>query len=270
LPTVSVNDVSAHFSEAGAGERVVFLHSGAGQASDWNRVTSELSAGHRCAALDFYGCGRTPPWPGPAAMTVDDQAHLVAELIRSLGAPVHLVGHSYGGAIVLRLAVTQPELLRTVAVIEPQCYPLLREQGDPLFEDCRSRWESFRAAEERGQPEHGWRMFIDYYSGDGFWDRLRPEVREKLLGTPKIESWAVLFSNPTTIADLRRTRMSALVLCGDATTDPERRMCQILSHALPAASLGMIARAGHMSPMTHPKEVSARLARHISYHPGAG
>lgn len=97
LPTVSVNDVSAHFSVAGVGERVVFLHSGAGEASEWNRVTSEMLAGHRCAALDFYGCGRTPPWPGPAPMTVDDQAHLVAALIRILGAPAHLVGHSYGG-----------------------------------------------------------------------------------------------------------------------------------------------------------------------------
>jgi pimeloyl-ACP methyl ester carboxylesterase len=109
-------------------------------------------------------------------MAIDDQADLVAALIRLLGAPAHVVGHSYGGAIALRLVVTRPELVRTVALIEPQCYPLLRERGDPLFESSVSQWESFRAAQERGQPEHGWRAFIDYYSGAGFYDRLRPAI----------------------------------------------------------------------------------------------
>src|SRR5215470_20458125 len=44
------------------------------------------------------------------------------------------------------------------------------------------------SAQERGQPEHGWRMFIDYYNGEGFWDRLRPAVREKLLATSPLTS----------------------------------------------------------------------------------
>ncbi|HUL64474.1 MAG TPA: alpha/beta hydrolase [Burkholderiaceae bacterium] len=269
MPTLSMNGVSAHFSEAGTGERVVFLHSGAGEASDWDRVTSAMLMGHRCAALDFYGCGGTPAWPGPAPMTIDDQAELAAALIRELGAPAHLVGHSYGGAIALRLVVTQPDLTKTVSVIEPQCYPLLRELGDPLFEASLSLWEHFRAAEERGEPEHGWRMFIDYYSGDGFFDRLRPAVREKLLATPKVESWKVLFSNPTTIDDLKRTRIPALVLCGGKTTVRERRMCDIISGALPDASLEFIPQAGHMSPMTHSKDVSTRITAHISSRLGA-
>jgi pimeloyl-ACP methyl ester carboxylesterase len=266
LPTFSVNGASAHFSETGPGERVVFLHSGAGEASDWNRVASRMPAGYRCAALDFYGCGRTPPWRGPVPMTIDDQADLVAALIRLLGAPAHLAGHSYGGAIALRLVVTQPELVRTVSLIEPQCYPLLRERGDALFESSVSQWNSFRTAQERGQPEHGWRTFIDYYSGAGFFDRLRPAVREKMLATPKVESWQVLFSNPTTIDDLLRTSVPALVLCGDLTTVRERRMCEIISDALPDASLEFIPHAGHMSPMTHPKDVATRIAAHIASH----
>jgi len=269
VPSFSLNGISAHFSEMGAGECVVFLHSGAGEASDWNRVTSGMLSAHRCAALDFYGCGQTPPWAGPVPMTIDDQAELVAALIRVLGAPAHLVGHSYGGAIALRMVVTQPELVRTVSLIEPQCYPLLREHGDPLFDMAAAQFHSFRSAEERGQPEHGWRKFIDYYSGDGFWDRLRPAVREKLLATPKGESFAVLFSNPTTLDDLKGTQIPALVLCGGSTTVRERRMCQIISDALPHASLEFIPHAGHMSPMTHPREVSMRIASHIASHPGA-
>ena len=267
--TVTVNGISAHVSETGEGEPVVLLHSGAGEARDWRRFKAELPAGYRCAALDFYGCGGTPPWPGPAALTIDDQAHLVATLARSIGVPVHLCGHSYGGAIALRLAVTQPELVRTLSLIEPQCYLLLRETGDPLFEVPESLWNSFCAALERGEPERGWRQFIDFYSGDGFWDRLRPEVRASFLAASPIERWAVLFSNPTTIDDVRRVQVPTLVLCGESTTAPERRMCEVIVGATPRATLGMLPAAGHMSPITHPKEVAGRIAKHISTHLGA-
>jgi pimeloyl-ACP methyl ester carboxylesterase len=268
--SVTVNGISAHVSETGEGEPVVLLHSGAGEARDWRRFQAELPAGYRCAALDFYGCGRTPRWPGPAALTIDDQADLVATLARSIGTPVHLCGHSYGGAIALRLVVTQPELVRTLSLIEPQCYPLLREAGDaPLFEQHESGFNLFCAAHAQGEPERGWRHFVDYFSGGGFWDRLRPEIRASFVAASPIERWAVLFSNPTTIDDLRRVQVPTLVLYGEGTTVPERRMCEIIADATPRATLGVVPAAGHMSPITHPKDVAARIAGHLSAHLGA-
>jgi pimeloyl-ACP methyl ester carboxylesterase len=267
--TVTVNGISAHVSDAGEGEPLVLLHSGAGESRDWRRLQAELPAGYRCAALDFYGCGRTPAWPGPGALAIDDQVDLVATLARSIGRPVHLCGHSYGGAVALRMAITRPELVRTLSLIEPQCYLLLREAGDPLFEGCESRWHNIRADFARGEPERGWRQFIDLYSGEGFWDRLRPEIRASFLAVSPIERWTVLFSNPTTLDDVRRVQVPTLVLCGDRTTPPERRMCEIIADAIPRATLGMLAAAGHMSPFTHPGDVAGRLARHISAHLGA-
>jgi pimeloyl-ACP methyl ester carboxylesterase len=270
MATVTVNGISAHVSETGEGEPVILLHSGAGEARDWRRFQAEFPAGYRCAALDFYGCGRTPAWPGPAALSIDDQVELVATLAGSLGGSVHLCGHSYGGAVALRLVVTHPELVRTVSLIEPQCYPLLREAGDhSLFEQHESGWNLFRDAHAAGEPERGWRHFIDYYSGAGFWDRLRPEIRASFLAVSPIERWAVLFSNPTTIADVRRVQVPALVLHGANTTAPERRMCEIIAEAIPRAALGTVPAAGHMVPITHPREVAGSIAAHVAAHRGA-
>lgn len=106
-------------------------------------------------------------------------------------------------------------------------------------------------------------------SGDGFWDRLRPELRASFLTTSPIERWAVLFSNPTTLDDVRLVQVQTLVLCGENTTAPERRMCELVAGATPHAELGVLPAAGHMSPITHPKEVAHRIARHISMHLGA-
>ena len=126
------------------------------------------------------------------------------------------------------------------------------------------RLKRVRALFGGGEAEAGWREFIDYFSGAGFWHRLRPEVRANLLSASPIERWAVLFSNPTTIADLRQLRVPALVACGEITTASERRMCEVIAEAMPRAALETIRGAGHMSPMTHPKEVAMRIAIHIS------
>lgn len=268
MSSVTVNGVSAHVAESGDGTPIVFLHSGAGEARDWRRLIAALPAGYRSAALDFYGCGATPAWPGPTALTIDDQAQLVAALARSLGGPVHVCGHSYGGAVALRFVATQPELVHTVSLIEPQCYLLLREANDPLFEQSESLWNSVRTAIEGSEPARGWRQFIDFYSGDGFWDRLRPEIRAGFLAVSPVERWTVLFTNPTTLADVRRVRVPTLVLCGENTTPPERRMCEVIADAIPRATLAMLPGAGHMAPMTHPKDVAGRIADHIAAHLG--
>ncbi len=76
----------------------------------------------------------------------------------------------------------------------------------------------------------------------------------------------MLFSNPTTLADVRRVEVPTLVLCGEMTTPPERRMCEIIADAVPRARLAMVFAAGHMSPITHPREVAARIDKHIGTH----
>ena len=59
------------------------------------------------------------------------------------------------------------------------------------------------------------------------------------------------------------------MLCGESTTPPERRMCEIIADAAPRATLATLSAAGHMSPITHPKEVAGRIARHLSTHLGS-
>lgn len=267
MSSLTLDGVTAHYVATGRGAPMILLHSGAGEARDWRRFVAALPPGYRCVALDLYGCGGTPAWPGPAALTIDDQVRLVAALARQLGHPVHLVGHSYGGAVALRVAVAQPDLVQTLSLVEPQSYPLLREAEDPLFDVSWSLWTRVRTAMEQGAVEDGWRRFVDYYSGDGFWDWLRVEVRASFVARSPIESWAALFSSPTNLGDLARLHVPTLVLCGERTTPPERRMCELVAGAIQGAALEFVPSAGHMSPITHPDQVAARVAAHGAAHP---
>ncbi len=225
-----------------------------------------MPEGHRCLALDMYGVGSTSPWHGCRPLEIDDQVRLAVQLIEAVGPPVAVVGHSYGGAVALRLAITRPELVGSMALIEPQSYPLLWEVGDPAFEIANGVFQRFRAAVEGEMPSDGWRSFIDFYSGEGFWDSLPGEARQRFLAISEfaIESYASLFENPTSIDDLRSIRSPTLIIQGELTTLPERRMCEIVMESVPGASLALVAGAGHMSPMTHPTQLAALIANHLS------
>ena len=45
--------------------------------------------------------------------------------------PVHIVGHSYGGALALRVTLQRPQKVASLTLYEPSCFQLLDELGEP-------------------------------------------------------------------------------------------------------------------------------------------
>jgi esterase len=99
-----------------AGPPVVILHGLLGSARNWTSIGRQLAAAHRVFALDLRNHGRSP-WA--ETMRFDDMAGDVAAFIeaRGLGA-VALLGHSLGGKVAMRLALTRPELVEQLLVVD--------------------------------------------------------------------------------------------------------------------------------------------------------
>ena len=129
--------------EHGTGTPVVFLHSGVGSAGEWKQVFSLWPEGYRLIAIDAY---RDGTGPGVANdRTLDDYADQVYAVAEHVGVSVRLVGFSWGGATALRVAAAAPELVDSLAVIEPEAYGLLRTQDtDAYAQICglRDRWRT--------------------------------------------------------------------------------------------------------------------------------
>lgn len=173
--------LQVHYLEWGSGDTTVLIHTGPGEARDWERVASRLAGDLRCVAVDLYGRNGTTSWAEVRGPTMDDLADLIQQFIAQLGGPVHVVGHSDGGAVALRLAITSPDSVARLVVIEPQVLGLLREAGDPtagVGEEVMINLKNLVAA---GDADTAWRMMIDTYSGAGFWDRLPTPVRSRFL-----------------------------------------------------------------------------------------
>ena len=268
MSTADYQGISVHFSDTGTGVPVVLLHAGASSGAQWKGVVPLLGRQYRTIVPDLIGFGQTASWPGPAELTHDAQAGLASTVLNAVGvSSVHVVGHSYGGATALRFAVQDPERIRSLALIEPQVAPILLQAGEQaLWQEYRSFAQRFIDLARQGDEELAWVTFIDVRNGPGSWERLPAKTRTHFLRITNqlIDAFASNLCNPTSLDDCRTITVPTLIVCGGATTAPDRRVTQILRDTIPNSEYAVIPDAGHMSPLTHPGEVAKLLLAHLS------
>jgi pimeloyl-ACP methyl ester carboxylesterase len=95
-------------------------------------------------------------WPNPPAER-EDFAVDAGDIAALLGDGMHLVGHSYGGVVALLAAAQRPDAVRSLTVIEPPAFGLVR--GDPQIEPWLARTVEFWANGPR-DPEAFLRTFL--------------------------------------------------------------------------------------------------------------
>ncbi len=107
----------------GTGSPIVILHGLLGSSRNWQSAGVALAAsGHRVIGLDLRNHGSSP-WDDDcsyAAMAEDVRAFLQTEKLDS----VHLIGHSMGGKVAMRLALSYPQLVNRLTVVDiaPRAY----------------------------------------------------------------------------------------------------------------------------------------------------
>lgn len=268
MPTLEMNGLTAHYCDAGSAQAAVLLHAGGTCGKHWRKVAPLLEDGFRLLVPDLIGFGETDSWSGDRDLEHDDQADMVRALIARAGAePAHLVGHSYGGATAVRLALRYPHAVRSLVLIEPVLTPLLREADDQtLYSESIVHAERFIADAEAGRDVEAWRYFIDHHNGAGKWDALSDNAKERFLSLTSQTAAAHKsnMSNPTRLADIRSLRIPTLVLCGEKTGRVYRQICEMLRQNLADGRYTCIEGAAHMSPLTHPETVAHAVRTHLT------
>lgn len=104
------------YRAAGKGEPLVLLHGVGMQSAAWTPQVRALSHSHQVIALDMPGHGGSSPLPSDALLP-DYVAWLHEALVALDLGPVNLAGHSMGALIAGGFAVTHPQMLRRVALL---------------------------------------------------------------------------------------------------------------------------------------------------------
>jgi len=248
----------------GQGPTVILLHSSGSSGRQWDTLVAGLQSRFRLCTVDFHGHGGTPAWPESRPLALEDDAALVAPLIAASADGAHLVGHSYGGGVAIKLAQLHPRRVRSVAVYEPVLFRL-------LFDDSPRRAPArevlavaarMHTALLLGHTDRAARIFVDYWSGPGTWEAMPLSRRHTVNARmPALAPhFGALFNDGLNKKDLARLAMPVLCLTGARTKASTRRIGELLRTAMPEATHEVLSAMGHMGPLTHAGAVAARLA----------
>ncbi|HET7505170.1 MAG TPA: alpha/beta hydrolase [Kofleriaceae bacterium] len=255
---------AASFREAGTGTSVVCVHASASSSGQWRPLMEKLASRYRTVAVDLYGYAQSPAWPDDQDLWLADEARLIEPVLRKAGDRFHLVGHSYGGALALRIALENQERLRSLVLYEPVLFAALlaEDPEQPAAREITSVRNDTTDAVDRGDLESSGARFVDYWMGAGAWADM-PEKRRPALASSmrKVKAeWHAVFHEPTPVAAFARLELPILFLKGTESPASTRNIARLLLAQMPRATVVELPGVGHMGPVTHPEQVNAEIA----------
>ena len=123
-----------------AAEVILFIHGNLSSSTFWEQTMATLQDEYHCIAPDLRGFGATKPLKVDATRGLGDMAEDLLGLMDCLALPrFHVVGHSMGGGVAMKMMLARPEFLRSVTLvntISPYGYSgSLDEHGTPANVD---------------------------------------------------------------------------------------------------------------------------------------
>ncbi|MBU3916739.1 alpha/beta hydrolase [bacterium] len=127
---IEVSKEKIRYQQIGEGPDLLFIHGVPGSLEDWQPVINQLSSRFRVTAYDRPGQGFSSA--NNSGHTVEYNARIALDLIDALRLKdVIVIGHSYGGSVIMGMAVKNPPQVKAFITIAGASYPL--EYVDPLF-----------------------------------------------------------------------------------------------------------------------------------------
>src|SRR5579859_2975733 len=110
------NGQKLHFLERGRGQPLLLIHGLGSSGADWALQAPALEDGFRLIVPDLPGSGHSERLPG--GCSIERFADSLWALCDHLGARrINIAGFSLGGAVALEMALTRPERVRRLAMI---------------------------------------------------------------------------------------------------------------------------------------------------------
>jgi pimeloyl-ACP methyl ester carboxylesterase len=148
MSIVVIDNQVVHYEVFGRGRPVVFLHGWLGSWRYWFPTMEVVSDHFRTYSFDFWGFGDSRR--RDTQISIKDYSDQVVRFLDELGIEkAILVGHSMGGMVALKAAITHPERITQVAtvgapIVGDSLSWLLKLTDRPLFADAFARFSWLR------------------------------------------------------------------------------------------------------------------------------
>ena len=250
LAPAGVRLTDLHYKLSGNGPSVVLIHGFSLDLRMWDQQAEALSERYQVIRYDMRGFGKSPVPHGSAYSAQDD----LKALLDSLGVQAAaLVGLSLGGSVAVDFALTYPQLVRKLVLVDSvlggwewsddwsnDAGPVWTTGRESGVAAAREKWLAtrlFMPAQE--QPDVACRLqeMVGDYSGF-HWTHRDPQV----------------YLDPPAATRLEEITAPTLVVVGQREVPDMRAIAETLAARIQGAKPVEIAGAGHMANMEAPEE----------------
>ena len=262
-----LDGVTLAYERAGAGTPIVFIH-GALIADAFRPLLTEpaLTDAHLLVTYHRRGYADSTHIAGP--ISVADHAADCRALMQHLRIErAHVVGHSYGAAVALQFTTESPEMIASLALLEP-----------PVF-GGQAYWDSLSKGQERYRRE-GAEVVVDDFLKQRFGSDYRHNLERVLPGSfsQAVTNAAVWFEQevPAFLTwtfdehDAQRITQPVLAVLGAESAQLWPRFGQThrrLLSSLPNVEGVVIAGVNHAMQIQNSTAVAAALSGFYQRHP---
>jgi pimeloyl-ACP methyl ester carboxylesterase len=258
MATAQVNGQRIYYEDTGGdGPAVIFSH---GLLMDHEMFAPQVSAlkgRYRCITWDERGHGGTATdvlEPFSYYDSADDLAALLAHL--GIDRAV-LAGMSQGGFLSLRCALTHPDIVGALVLIDTQA-----GGEDPAqlagYQQLADQWAASGLSEETASFIETIILGVGWPGAAAWkakWKTMKPA---NILGCMR-----TLSTRDDITARLGQIKVPALVVHGDADQSIVLPLAQALADGLANAELVVVPGAGHAANLTHPDIVNPAIERFL-------
>jgi pimeloyl-ACP methyl ester carboxylesterase len=270
MDRAALEDVELEYEVRGAGEPVVLIHPG--HFADWFTLLLDepvLRDHYRVLWYHRVGCVGSSHIAGSVSLA-QHAAHC-RWLMRYVGIErAHVVGHSSSGNVALQLALDAPNVVHSLAILEPALYAVPSAQTSRAF--VGAAVQLYRAGDKSGAVD----TFLRGVCGPGYravLDQALPRAFDQHVADadtffgqelPALQQWSF------TREDARRITQPVLAVLGAKSQELDRiwvERQELLLSWLPNATPFVLPDATHLLQVQNPRGMAEGLAAFFARHP---
>jgi pimeloyl-ACP methyl ester carboxylesterase len=235
---MDVKGIRVHYFNEGQGDTVLFLHGWGSEFGSFKQFLDALSPYYRVCALDLPGFGETGE--PPEGWSVDDYADFVLAFMEQLSIKkVILIGHSFGGRIIIKLASRKDLPIKIEKII------LVNSAGIRRKRTARQKVKQcfYKAVKQLISLEYIRRKFPEALDQ---WRR-KNSSPDYLNASPRMRECFIKAVNEDLTPLLPQISCPTLIIWGDADLETPLEDGKTMERLIPDAGLVTLKNAGHYS-----------------------
>jgi pimeloyl-ACP methyl ester carboxylesterase len=259
MPIAAVNGQKLYYEDTGgSGPPVIFSHGLFMDHAMFAPQVEALKGRYRVITWDERGHGKTAG-PDLGRFTYYDSADDLAALLKHLGIDrAVLAGMSQGGFLSMRAALTHPEVVKALILIDTQA-----GVEDPAtlvgYQQLVDGWLAGGLSDETAEVI-ATIILGQSWSGANAWKaKWRKIAPHDLTGC-----WDCLSHRDDVTARLKEIKVPTLVIHGDADAAIRLSLAETLAREIPDAELVVVPGAGHAANLTHAEVANPAIERFLA------